>query len=315
MAQILITTFTALSFIMIFYSIWSFAHAFTYKSAIDEKPSYTAPVFAAVASLGMFMLASYTRTRSAKEESTKEPRELTGVEINTDILAWVGVIIGGLVALALIAFSLKKVSQALSAARRAKEEEQETYLKNRDHMTSLIDIYNKIREEYAKAETSPDILLDAPLMLDTHFPATREFHRSLATADTAIAYAKTTLTKPTTEDVKHLATTVADLHDTWIALKTEAFEIGIPLISARTSRRAKRLLSQVLDESITREERRAYSETLIELLNDNLNTPHGKASEEMRRVISVIKSKLENAVEHASITPSKKATLMLESEK
>lgn len=315
MTQILTPILSLMSLLTLLYSMWGFASAITYRDSYNRGPGFAAPVFGMIASLGMALLAIYIQTEPTRENPSKEPREFTGIEINTDILVWIVVAIGGLVALALITFGLKNASNALSASRRAKEKEQEAYLKNRADMNSLIDIYNKIREEYAKAETSPDILLDAPLMLDTHFPATREFHRSLATADTAIAYAKTTLTKPTAEDVEQLSTAVTNLHDAWVKLKTETFDIGIPLISARTSRRAKKLLSQVLDESITRDERRAYSEALIELLNKNLQKTHRESAEEMQRVISVIKSKLENAVEHASLTPSKKALLMLESGK
>ena len=100
------------------------------------------------------------------------------------------------------------------------------------------------------------------------------------------------------------------LEKSWTELKNNAYSIGIPVIDAKVADKAQKMLSQVLDESITPEEREVYAQKLVELLRNNQKKLSRAKQEEVGRIIDIISEKIFGAVEQGQLTSSNTTMLM-----
>ena len=177
---------------------------------------------------------------------------------------------------------------------------------------NIFDRFNTIKNDYTHAEVSPETLLHAPLILDVHYPFTAAFHRNLRTAQNNIDVLQHQKDENIMSFLIETERSLDKLEKSWIDLKNNAYRIGIPVIDAKVADKAQKMLSQVLDESITPEEREVYAQKLVELLRTSQKKLSRAKQEEVGRIIDIISEKIFGAVEQGQLTSSNTTMLMLE---
>lgn len=177
---------------------------------------------------------------------------------------------------------------------------------------NIFDRFNTIKNDYTHAEVSPETLLHAPLILDVHYPFTAAFHRNLRTAQNNVDVLQHQKDENIMSFLIETERSLDKLEKSWIELKNNAYSIGIPVIDAKVADKAQKMLSQVLDESITPEERDVYARKLVELLRNNQKKLSRAKQEEVGRIIDIISEKIFGAVEQGQLTSSNTTMLMLE---
>lgn len=241
------------------------------------------------------------------------PKQNTESDIPWNTISWVVI---ALSVAGIIIYSMMKLIPEINQSRKDKIKDNKQKKKIHEEISSrkmsINDRFNTIKGLYAEAEISPETLLYAPLILDVYYPLTAEFHRNLKNSQRNIDTITHRNDKNSMLDIIEAERSLDVLEDSWKDLKENAYKIGIPVIDAKTSERAKKILSQVLDETITPEERKVYADKLIAMLKDNQKKLSRAQQEEMGRIIDIISEKILGAVEQGQLTNSNTTMLMLE---
>ena len=241
------------------------------------------------------------------------PKQNVDSDVPWNTISWVVI---ALSVTGIIIYSMIKLIPEINQSRKDKIEDNEKKKKISEEISSrkksVIDRFNTIKGLYADAEISPETLLHAPLILDVYYPLTAEFHRNLKNSQRSIDAITHQNDENSMLDIIETERSLDVLEDSWKDLKENAYKIGIPVIDAKTSERSKKMLSQVLDESITPEERKVYADKLIDMLKDNQKKLSRSQQEEVGRIIDIISEKIFGAVEQGQLTPSNTTMLMLE---
>ena len=187
--------------------------------------------------------------------------------------------------------------------RENKREEERAAAEEYARLTELETKYNQIKarmqnvtDDYSNRESSPETILFCPLILDVKYEPTRIFQNNFK--NTQEYFENIQEEKLDDIDLEELENIVEITEKSWYELVHKASNVGFPIISKETSKKAQKMLQIVIDESSQPEERIAYAERLVKLLEDekeHLKPYQFKQKKEFNSLINIVSSRIMDA--------------------
>lgn len=218
-------------------------------------------------------------------------------QFNWGLLGWV--VLGTTVLIMLLILFGKIIPYIREQKREQEHAASEEYAR----IKALDNKYNNIRarmqtitDDYLQRELSPETILFSPLILDVNYEPTRTFQNNFKISQEY--FEKIQDEKLDDIDFDELEDIVDTTEKSWYNLIHKASNIGFPLISEDTSKKAQKMMQVVINESSQPGERIAYAERLVKLLEDekkNFKPYQIKQKKEFSSLVNVVSSRIMDA--------------------
>lgn len=216
---------------------------------------------------------------------------------NWELLGWI--LLGTFVTVMILVVFGKVIPHM----REKKREEERAAAEEYARLIALETKYNQIKarmqnvtDDYSNRESSPETILFCPLILDVKYEPTRIFQNNFK--NTQEYFENIQEEKLDDIDLEELENIVEITEKSWYELVHKASNVGFPIISKETSKKAQKMLQIVIDESSQPEERIAYAERLVKLLEDekeHLKPYQFKQKKEFNSLINIVSSRIMDA--------------------